>query len=1164
MGVVYAAFDHERGEECAIKTLRSLDADSLYRLKSEFRALADVVHPNLVRLGELIWDGDMWFVTMELIAGAPFLRAVQSPAGTLEEGTLRDSLGQLAAGVSALHAAGKIHRDLKPANVLVEATGRVVILDFGLITDPNRSATLASSDDIVGTAAYMAPEQAEVAPVGPAADWYAVGVMIYEALTGRLPFDGPPIQLLTRKIDRDPEPPRDVPRDLGDLAMRLLTRDPAGRAGGEDIAACLAQVSPRRHKAPDSLVSHPPFIGREAEILALERAFSKRAGAVLVVGPSGVGKSALVRELASRLRAEHPVAILRGRCYERESVPYKGLDEAIDELARLLGSSAFADIELPADLDALTRLFPVLRRAKVIARARISVSNAEGHELRRRAVSALRALLCEVAKKKTPALLIDDLQWANADSLALLRDLCAPPAFVVATVRTDGDDDPAIGNLARQLGGCDVISLAGLAPDEATTLAQRLWAEAGNRDMSFDSGKVAKEANGHPLFLDVLIRYMVERGESMHHGARLETAIAARIADLDDDARQLLTAVAVAGAPISQRLATRAAGIDHGSRVVARLRAMRFVRTEGAAPDSAIQPYHDRVREAVQSMLDPEALRAAHVALVDAIEATGEVVEPARLVRHLEAADDPVAAAEVAKRAAVQAVSALAFEQAAALFGDALRLGSHTSDERRTLLTMRAEALANAGRGLDAADIYLEATADAAPGDSLELRRRAADLLLRHGLLDRGLNIVSDLMAAMNIEYPATSTRTLRRVIVDRFRLKVMRLSARHVDDTHIDPDDLKRLDLYTTLGLSLGFIDPLRSAYFRFRGLRLARKLGATSRLSMCMAGEAASSAYMGDFAVAERLLDAIDRTRPHDALTRAHYTGVSGSLLSVRGKLARAEAQIRECLEDFQRNTVGTEWQIAVGRLFHLFALRDAGRCRELCEAYDTYVRDALDRGDRFAAATMMRGFNQVWLYRDKPDVAERELAELQWAPRAVGYHIQHWYELIARSDIALYVGPTRTFLETFERGYGEAGRSLLYRAQAERYSMLWTRGRLALAFAEDGPVMIRRARSCARALERLVLPLGKVAGTLMHAGVACHRKKLDEACARFESVARGDHEYGLMAASARWRWGQLVGGERGAALVAEAERWMRREAIVNPRRVVAMLAPLPRDDR
>src|SRR5262249_18012469 len=162
--------DRTTDDVIALKTLVRTEGDTLARFKREFRALQSIAHPNLVSLRELIGDGDQWFFTMELVRGHHFLEYVAHDGDRL-----RAALGQLVQGVRVLHEAGLIHRDLKPSNVMATDEGRVVVLDFGLVTelDPARQSAAAGA---VGTVEYMAPEQAVGGTITEAADWYAVGV----------------------------------------------------------------------------------------------------------------------------------------------------------------------------------------------------------------------------------------------------------------------------------------------------------------------------------------------------------------------------------------------------------------------------------------------------------------------------------------------------------------------------------------------------------------------------------------------------------------------------------------------------------------------------------------------------------------------------------------------------------------------------------------------------------------------------------------------------------------------------------------------------------------------------------------------------------------------------------------------------------------------------
>jgi serine/threonine protein kinase len=206
-GVVYRAFDRQVGAQVAIKILRSLDAEALYRFKHEFRQIARIAHPSLVKLYELTFDEGLWFLTMEYVPGTDVKTAVRgerlaAPAppesdetaplrvtttSQVDERKLRAYLDQLVEGVRALHESGYLHLDIKPSNVRVTPEGRVAILDFG-IAQP--LGDVRAQREIIGTLRYMAPERFEPGGAVPASDWYSVGCLLFECLVGYLPFAG--------------------------------------------------------------------------------------------------------------------------------------------------------------------------------------------------------------------------------------------------------------------------------------------------------------------------------------------------------------------------------------------------------------------------------------------------------------------------------------------------------------------------------------------------------------------------------------------------------------------------------------------------------------------------------------------------------------------------------------------------------------------------------------------------------------------------------------------------------------------------------------------------------------------------------------------------------------------------------------------------------------
>src|SRR5437763_1260995 len=400
MGVVYRARDLAHGREVALKTLQRFDPAGLYRFKHEFRSFADVSHPNLVALYELISDEDRWFFTMELVEGVDFRRWIGGPSrasgrepppfdGDVDR--LRDAFRQLALGLEALHAAGRLHRDIKPSNVMVDRAGRVVLLDFGMVS-ARRSASAGDSiaDPMGGTPAYMSPEQAAGAELGPACDWYSVGAMLYDILAGGLPFEGTVIEVLDAKIRREAPPLRraGIPEDLAELATALGHRNPDERPNGAEVLRRL-----RSAHVPTGMPAQGPapvFLGRRSQLEALEAAQARaREGTpvtVLVQGRSGMGKTTLVDRFLGRIRADPRAPVVAGRLFGRESVPYKALDSVIDSLSqRLRRLRDQAEVPLPRDVDSLVRLFPVLRQAPAVATAsRPAVEIPDPQELRRR------------------------------------------------------------------------------------------------------------------------------------------------------------------------------------------------------------------------------------------------------------------------------------------------------------------------------------------------------------------------------------------------------------------------------------------------------------------------------------------------------------------------------------------------------------------------------------------------------------------------------------------------------------------------------------------------------------------------------------------------------------------------------------------------------------
>src|SRR5262245_25688093 len=440
MGVVYEVHERVRDEVVALKTFLRTGAADLYQLKREFRSLADVTHPNLACLYELFVEDQRCFFTMELVRGVSFVEYVRAADRTHRfADRLSPVLHQLIDGVAALHDRGKLHRDIKPSNVLVTSEGRVVILDFGLIAELLPVHAGDAGYVIGGTPAYMAPEEAAGAIPSAAGDWYGVGMTLYEALTGTVPFAGTLAELLHAKRTIDPPPPADVVPELpprrNALCMGLLHRDPDQRLSGPAaLREFLTETAPPEVDTMPARIRDTPFVGRNRQLHvlndALEQVVNGNAAAVSVSGPSGIGKTALVRHFVSQIAGTDDLLVLSGRCYENESVPYKALDGVIDDLSRYLRSVPHGLVErlMPDDAPAMARVFPVLLQVDEIARGRLDQAlGTDAKDLSRRDFVALRDLPRLLASRQSQASWIDELLCADDDSAVPLDELLRPP-----------------------------------------------------------------------------------------------------------------------------------------------------------------------------------------------------------------------------------------------------------------------------------------------------------------------------------------------------------------------------------------------------------------------------------------------------------------------------------------------------------------------------------------------------------------------------------------------------------------------------------------------------------------------------------------------------------------------------------------------------------------
>lgn len=1276
MGVVYEAIDRLRGRHVAVKTLNRFDADAIYRIKQEFRSLADVAHPNLVKLHELVSEDDAWFFTMELVDGGDLLRwlhgqrpprvvtddptpelpsnsaawaagsgaHVSLPIGDEEQtepvksapsvrlampkivvpgqtpigqvfGSVREvnlqrlgpAIGQLAEALMALHETGRLHRDIKPTNVMVTETGRVVLLDFGLVTPMYDRYLVRSTVQgmVCGTVAYMSPEQGAGDALTPASDWYSVGVILYEALTGRLPFRGSMFRVLMDKQQAQPPSPLevvpDVPEHLDALCRALLSTNPSARPTGEQILeqlGCPVQVDlTPAPVAPVNLPGH--FVGRGPQLEAmqstLQLARSGRAQAVLVQGQSGVGKTTLIRHFLDSAVAESEITVLVGRSHERELLPFKGFDGIIDSLSRYLRSLPYDEAAalLPPDAPLLVHLFPILGRVEAInALKDPSLASKATLELRGRAFDALRTLLDRLARRTTLIVFMDDLQWGDADSAELLSFVLAapnpPPLLLLGSCRVeDHQESPLLASIAaleqapQGLSVCRLM-LRPLALPEAENLARILLTEHSGespaQDLAARAQLVALESGGDPLFVYELAQRDAEGQDfarpvdgdnaTPQRGLRLQNVLYERICGLPFAARRLLEVIAVCAGPVEPGVGQDAAGLKAGDDwQVELLRAQRLVRSS-LGGNEGLEVYHDRVRTAVLHNLSDQVQRAHHLSLARVLQARPEPDAEA-LTLHLIEAGHAEQAARYARSAAQRAFESTAFERAASLYAMALNLAPAASDKRWQLQGWLAESLASAGQGPAAAETYLVASQSCPGSQGFELRRRAAVQYLTCGHSERGLSVLTEMLTQVGLQYPKSAGQAVRSIALMRARALLAGNKFEPKASADIPRRLKQQIDVCWSLATGLAMVDVIRAAYFGARMLALALAAGDRVRLIRAMAVEGVLIGAMqrsDDYSL--RMLEVLKTTA--DGLEQPEVVALvmmrEGFSAYLRGQWSHAETQMAAALEIFTTRCNSVAWEINTCRLIYVEAISNQGRYFELGDTIRRSMAMAVAVDNRLVT-TMYRTFPYVTvlqLVADQPAQLRGQLNEGLEGPSTTELTLTDYSRLVSITNVELYEGKGSEAFARVNASWPALESSKVLKVQLLASEAYYMRARAALAAAgmgKDDEPLHKVATEAGKALAQIGLPHVPAMVALIKAQKACLRGNIPRARELFRAARRGFEttQMGAYAAVARRREGQCIAGDLGRGVVESADRLLVEQGVLRPQLFARMLCPV-----
>lgn len=604
MGVVYRAQDSLLARRVAIKVLSSsmIGTEGRARLLREAQAAARMNHPNIVSIYDAGEIEGLSFIIMELLEGSSLAERKSVPLAELIP-----IARQVCAALQHAHQLGIIHRDLKPENVFITAQNTAKLTDFGLAR--STSSRLTADGALVGTVFYMAPEQAMGNEMDSRTDLYALGAMLYELSTGRLPFHASdPVAVISQHLYAPVIPPSNynpaLPSAWDDMVLHLMSKRMDDRpANAAEVLAALQQVeellrhgsNPNTAHSPLERLGHHYLVGRDLEFTQAKTLWMQAISGtgsdpvLLISGEPGVGKTPLLREI----KAFAEIAggkIVQGECYAEGGTPYAPLAQIIRAALDAQGTpppGGRKNTKLPAAL--LADLIAIAPDLRLHFPNIVPNPSLEPQAEQARLFESFVALCMQLAVEEPLLMVVEDLQWADGSSLHLLRHLArrartARIQMLIVMTYREGvlAENPLLNNVVMDLQRERLAARIKLTRFDRSGTRLVLQAILDGEIAEDLVDAVYHETEGNQFFIDELVKTLVENNQitcrdnvwqrskpgSMQLPQSVRATIQERVSKLPENAQEMLRLAAVIGQEFEFATLQKASESDDEDRLI--------------------------------------------------------------------------------------------------------------------------------------------------------------------------------------------------------------------------------------------------------------------------------------------------------------------------------------------------------------------------------------------------------------------------------------------------------------------------------------------------------------------------------------------------------------------------------------------------------------------